>query len=68
MPKMKTKSAAAKRFKITANGKVKFKKAGKRHGLGHRKRSCKKLAKRAGAYVHPSSQGLALECFPYGLK
>lgn len=33
MPKMKTKSAAKKRFKITANGKVKAGAAGKRHGM-----------------------------------
>ena len=65
MPKMKTKSAAAKRFKVTANGKVKFKKAGKRHQLGHRKNASKKLAKRKGAYVHPSSAGHALACLPY---
>jgi large subunit ribosomal protein L35 len=33
MPKMKTKSAAKKRFKITATGKVKVAGAGKRHGM-----------------------------------
>jgi len=33
MPKMKTKSAAKKRFKITASGKVKAQAAGKRHGM-----------------------------------
>lgn len=33
MPKMKTKKAAAKRFKITATGKVKHGVAGKRHRL-----------------------------------
>ena len=33
MPKMKTKKAAAKRFKITASGKVKHGVAGKRHRL-----------------------------------
>ena len=31
MPKMKTHSGAKKRFKVTASGKVKFKKPGKRH-------------------------------------
>jgi large subunit ribosomal protein L35 len=30
MPKMKTKSSAKKRFKLTASGKVKFKPANKR--------------------------------------
>ena len=33
MPKMKTKSAAKKRFKFTATGKVKVGPAGKRHGM-----------------------------------
>ncbi|HVJ36128.1 MAG TPA: bL35 family ribosomal protein, partial [Dongiaceae bacterium] len=36
MPKMKTKSSAKKRFKLTATGKVKFKPANKRHGLINR--------------------------------
>jgi large subunit ribosomal protein L35 len=31
MPKMKTKKAALKRYKVTANGKVKISKRGKRH-------------------------------------
>ena len=31
MPKMKTKSSAKKRFKMTASGKVKAAQAGKRH-------------------------------------
>jgi large subunit ribosomal protein L35 len=33
MPKMKTKSSAKKRFKMTATGKVKAQAAGKRHGM-----------------------------------
>jgi large subunit ribosomal protein L35 len=33
MPKMKTKSAAKKRFSFTATGKVKAGPAGKRHGM-----------------------------------
>ena len=33
MPKMKTKSSAKKRFKVTANGHVKSGQAGKRHGM-----------------------------------
>ncbi|MDT0681139.1 50S ribosomal protein L35 [Roseicyclus sp. F158] len=33
MPKMKTKSGAKKRFKMTASGKVKSAQAGKRHGM-----------------------------------
>ena len=33
MPKMKTKSSAKKRFKVTATGKVISAQAGKRHGM-----------------------------------
>ena len=33
MPKLKTKSGAKKRFKITGSGKVKSAMAGKRHGM-----------------------------------
>ncbi len=33
MPKMKTKSSAKKRFKVTATGRVKAGQAGKRHGM-----------------------------------
>ncbi len=33
MPKLKTKSAVKKRFKVTGSGKVKAQAAGKRHGM-----------------------------------
>ena len=33
MPKMKTKSSAKKRFKVSATGKVMAGQAGKRHGM-----------------------------------
>jgi len=33
MPKMKTKSGAKKRFKVTASGHVKAQQRGKRHGM-----------------------------------
>ena len=33
MPKMKTKSSAKKRFRMTATGRVKAQPAGKRHGM-----------------------------------
>ena len=38
MPKMKTKSSAKKRFKVTAGGKVLSAQAGKRHGMIKRTR------------------------------
>jgi large subunit ribosomal protein L35 len=33
MPKMKTKSGAKKRFKVTGTGKVLYAQSGKRHGM-----------------------------------
>jgi large subunit ribosomal protein L35 len=44
---MKTKKAAAKRFKITATGKVMFRGAGKRHLLGHKAAKHKRRLGRA---------------------
>ena len=38
MPKLKTKSSAKKRFKISATGKVMMAQAGKRHGMIKRSR------------------------------
>jgi len=36
MPKLKTKSSVKKRFSRTGSGKIKFKNAGKRHGMSKR--------------------------------
>ena len=36
MPKLKTKSSIKKRFARTGTGKIKFKSAGKRHGMSKR--------------------------------
>lgn len=42
MPKMKTRKAVAKRFKITANGKVMHSRANKNHLLTHKSSSRKR--------------------------
>jgi len=39
MPKMKTKSGAKKRFRLTASGKVRANQSGKRHGMSKRPKS-----------------------------
>jgi large subunit ribosomal protein L35 len=49
MPKLKTKSGAKKRFKVTASGKVKSAFAGKRHGMI--KRTPKQIAQHRGTRV-----------------
>jgi large subunit ribosomal protein L35 len=48
MPKTKTNKAAAKRFKITANGKLKFHKAGSGHLLSSKSRKRKRNLRSAG--------------------
>jgi large subunit ribosomal protein L35 len=49
MPKLKTKSGAKKRFKITGTGKVKAAMAGKRHGMI--KRTPKQILQNRGTRV-----------------
>ena len=45
MPKMKTRSGAKKRFRLTASGKVRTSGAGKRHGLIKRPQKVKRHAR-----------------------
>lgn len=69
MPKMKTKSAAKKRFKVTATGKVKFKQAHARHRLISKPQKMKRKAR--GTAVMAAADGeKVLNCFlPYaGVK
>jgi large subunit ribosomal protein L35 len=49
MPKLKTKSGAKKRFKVTASGKVLFAQSGKRHGMI--KRTTKQIREHRGTKV-----------------
>ncbi len=65
MPKMKTRRSAAKRYKLTANGKVKYKKQGLRHIL------TKKSTKRKRSLRHSDILGKAeteraRKLLPYG--
>ena len=65
--KQKTKKAAAKRFSFTATGKVKFKRAGKRHNLGH-KNSGSKLKLRKSGLVFEGDIKHVEKCLPYGSR
>lgn len=70
MPKMKTKSAAKKRFKVTGSGKVKFKPAKMRHMQMNKPKSMKRKA-RGTSILHEMDGRIILENFmPYarGLK
>lgn len=55
MPKLKTKSGAKKRFKITGTGKVMYTQAGKRHGMI--KRTNKQIRDHRGTSVLFKSDG-----------
>lgn len=65
MPKMKTNRAAAKRFKITATGKVKRWKAGHRHILTSKDRKRKNRLQAADS-VHPTDEGRVRRMLPTG--
>jgi len=45
MPKMKTKRGAAKRFKVTGSGKIRFYRAKRRHILSKKSTSWKRKAR-----------------------
>ena len=66
MPKLKTKSGAKKRFKLTATGKVKFGVAGKRHRLiSH---NAKYIRQNRGTKVASDADAKTIKTFlPYGL-
>ncbi len=65
MPKMKTKSSAKKRFKITATGKVRSSQAGKQHGMI--KRSNKQIRNQRGTTIMSDPDARIVKKFmPYG--
>jgi large subunit ribosomal protein L35 len=64
MPKMKTKSAAKKRFSMTASGRVKAGVAGKRHGMI--KRSTKFIRDATGTMLlSPADTKIVKKYMPY---
>jgi len=65
MPKMKTKSGAKKRFKLTKTGKVKAGQAGKQHGMI--KRTNKFIRNARGTDVLSAADAKIVKKFlPYG--
>ena len=55
MPKLKTKSGAKKRFKITGTGKVVYAQSGKRHGMI--KRTTKQIRNLRGTTIMFKTDG-----------
>tara|TARA_B100000212_G_scaffold312193_1_gene264345 strand:- start:175 stop:381 length:207 start_codon:yes stop_codon:yes gene_type:complete len=67
MPKLKTKSSAKKRFKISAKGKVIMSQAGKRHGMI--KRTNSQIRKQRGTTIMSKQDGKIIKSFmPYNLR
>lgn len=64
MPKIKTNRGAAKRFKKTASGKIKRKRAFQRHILSS-KPSKRKRAMRRPRYVDPADEKNIKKLIPY---
>ena len=64
MPKMKTKSGAKKRFKITANGRIKRSQAFKRHILTKKTTKTKRQL-RGMTEVHKSDKAMVRAMMPY---
>ncbi|GAA6211325.1 50S ribosomal protein L35 [Hyphomicrobiales bacterium 4NK60-0047b] len=65
MPKLKTKSGAKKRFKLTASGKVRGNQAGKQHGMI--KRTNKFLRNARGTQILQDCDARIVKKFlPYG--
>jgi large subunit ribosomal protein L35 len=56
MPKLKTKSSAKKRFKVTATGRVLSAQAGKRHGMIKRSNKFVRQARGTGALSAPDEK------------
>jgi large subunit ribosomal protein L35 len=68
MPKMKTKSGAKKRFKVTAKGKVKFKQAHARHRLISKPKKMKRKARGTSVMFHSDGVKVLNYFLPYSLK
>lgn len=66
MPKMKTKKAAAKRFSLTASGKVKYKKMNLRHILTKKSTKRKRGLRKNGYVAACATPEIKKKLLPYG--
>ena len=67
MPKLKTKSSAKKRFKISARGKVVMSQANKRHGMIKRTKS--QIRKQRGTTIMSKQDTKIVKSYmPYNLR
>jgi len=68
MPKMKTRSGAKKRFKVTAKGKVKAKHAYMRHMQMNKPKSMKRKARGLGVLSASDARIVLRNFIPYNRK
>jgi large subunit ribosomal protein L35 len=68
MPKMKTKSSAKKRFRVSSTGKVKSKQAFMRHMQMNKPKSMKRKAKGQGILSVPDAKIILNNWLPYARK
>ncbi|AEP10540.1 ribosomal protein L35 [Micavibrio aeruginosavorus ARL-13] len=68
MPKMKTKSGAKKRFRVTASGKVKFKPAKMRHMQMNKPKQMKRKARKILTMFKADGVNTLTFHMPYSLK
>jgi len=68
MPKMKTKSGAKKRFKVTSSGKVKVKQAKMRHMQMNKPKSMKRKAKGTTTLCAADARIVLRNFLPYNRK
>lgn len=66
MPKMKTKRSAAKRYSLTADGKVKYKKMNLRHILTKKSSKRKRKLRKAGFVASGPVAMIKKKLLPYG--
>jgi len=66
MPKMKSKRCAAKRFSLTATGKVKYKKMNLRHILTKKSPKRKRNLRHTGILSESDSAKIRKQMLPYG--
>ena len=67
MPKLKTKSGAKKRFKVTATGKVMHAQRGKRHGMIKRTNKFIRDARGTLVLADPDGRKVVKHYLPNGL-
>ena len=65
MPKLKTRRSAAKRYRVTPNGKVRYKKQGTGHILTKKRRKRKRQLRKPAYLSHPEERR-AKRLVPYG--